>query len=710
MTLNTSNALVFRFALCALICATALQSHAKEGMWIPTLLQAVEGDMQSMGMHLSAEDIYSINTGSLKDAVVHFNGGCTAEMISSQGLLLTNHHCGFGQIAFHSTVENDYLTDGFWAMSREEELVNPNLVATFIDRIVDVTSALLGAEDLEAAKQQLIDAAIAGTDLEGSVVAFDFGNSHYLITTRTYRDVRLVGAPPSAVGKFGGDTDNWVWPRHTGDFSMFRIYANADNDPADYDESNVPYQPAHHFPVNIGGVEDGDFMMVFGFPGTTEQYLTRDAVDHVVSRLNPMRIAMRDASLKVINAARSESPAMKIAYADKQSSVANAWKKWIGQNKGLLELDALGKKAELEAEFNRRSLESGHTEWANLFADIAAQNEVHFPLKEARSLFIELVYYGPDALNFALGFKPLIEGWESLKEAGKLEGQLSQSRELIAGHFRHYDAQVDEAILAALLSPYVDAIHPDLCPEVLKDFDGNGTEFARSLYAKSVFADRETLEALLDKGQAKGFSKLQKDPLYILINALRSAYFEQVATEYGATKMQLDSLTGQYTFGLRTLFPERAFFPDANSTMRLTYGKVEGSSPYDGMEYKPFSTAKGILQKYVPGDPDFDLPENLVDALRDGNWGDYADAQGELPVCFTGSNHTTGGNSGSPAIDGDGYLVGINFDRSWESTMSDILFDENRCRNIMVDIRYVLWITDVYAGAHHLIDEMDLVR
>ena len=321
-----------------------------------------------------------------------------------------------------------------------------------------------------------------------------------------------------------------------------------------------------------------------------------------------------------------------------------------------------------------------------------------------------MVYYGPDALNFALGFKPLIEGWESLEEAGKLEGQLSQSRELIAGHFRHYDAQVDEAILAALLSPYVAAIHPDLCPEVLKDFDGNGTEFARSLYAKSVFADREALEALLDKGQAKGFSKLQKDPVYVLINALRSAYFEQVATEYRTTKMQLDALTGQYTQGLRTLFPERAFFPDANSTMRLTYGKVEGSSPYDGMEYKPFSTTKGILQKYVPGDPDFDLPEDLVGALREGNWGDYADAQGELPVCFTGSNHTTGGNSGSPAIDGDGYLVGINFDRSWESTMSDILFDENRCRNIMVDIRYVLWITDVYAGAHHLIDEMDLVR
>ena len=696
--------------LSTIIWLASVQSHAKEGMWIPTLLQAVEGDMQDMGMHISAEDIFSINAGSLKDAIVHFNGGCTAEMISSEGLLLTNHHCGFGQIAFHSTVENDYLTDGFWAMSRAEELINPDLVATFIHGIVDVTDSLQGKEDLEAAKRELIDAAIGGTDLEGKVVAFDFGNSHYLITTRTYRDVRLVGAPPSAVGKFGGDTDNWVWPRHTGDFSMFRIYADAENNPADYDEANVPYRPAHHFPINIGGVEEGEFMMVFGFPGTTEQYLTHDAVEHVIDRLNPIRIAMRDASLAVINAARSESPAMKIAYADKQSSVANAWKKWMGQNKGLLELDASGQKVKLQAEFSRRASDMGHTEWASLFSEIEAHNEMFFPLQEARSLFIELAYYGPDALNFAMAFKPLVEDWDVLKESGDLEAQIAKIRELVAGHFRQYNARVDESILAALLPPYVAAIRPDLCPDVLKDFNGDGSQFAHNLFEKSVFANRDLLESLLNKGQSKGFSRLKKDPIYKFIQSVRSAYFVRVADDYQATKVQLDSLTGQYTKGLRVLFPERAFFPDANSTMRLTYGKVEGSSPYDGMEYKPFSTTKGILQKYVPGDPDFDLPKSLVEDLRRGNWGDYANESGELPVCFTGSNHTTGGNSGSPAIDGNGHLVGINFDRSWESTMSDILFDENRCRNIMVDIRYVLWITDIYAGARHLVDEMDLVH
>ena len=290
------------FALIALLPLISLTSSAKEGMWIPTLLQAVEGEMQAMGLHLTAEDIYSVNHGSLKDDIVHFGGGCTAEMVSAEGLLLTNHHCGFGQIAFHSTVEHDYLTDGFWAMTREEELTNPDLTATFIDRIVDVTERLAGAADAAAEKEAIVAEAVEGTDLEGKVVAFDFGNTHYLITTRTYRDVRLVGAPPSAVGKFGGDTDNWVWPRHTGDFSMFRIYADANNAPADIAEDNVPYRPAHHLPVQIGGVEPGEFTMVFGFPGTTEQYLTSDAVAFVIDELNPIRIGMRDASLAVIKA------------------------------------------------------------------------------------------------------------------------------------------------------------------------------------------------------------------------------------------------------------------------------------------------------------------------------------------------------------------------------------------------------------------------
>ena len=641
---------------------------------------------------------------------MHFNGGCTAEMISGEGLLLTNHHCGYGEIAYHSTVENDYLTDGFWAMTRAEELANPDLVATFIDRIEDVTELVRNAEDPQAAKADLVAQATDGTGLDAEVVAFDFGNSFYLITTKTYRDVRLVGAPPSAVGKFGGDTDNWVWPRHTGDFSMFRIYADGNNEPADYSESNVPFQPKHHFPVDLGGVKEGDFTMVFGFPGRTEQYLTSDAVTYVVENLNPARIDMRDASLAVVNAARANSPALRIAYADKQSSIANAWKKWIGQNKGLNELDAVGKKLELEAEFMARAAEADNVPWMQLISKMQAANAERNPHMLARSLFIEWVYYGPDALNYAWSFAPLVERWEATEAAEEIDAVIAELQGRTAEHFRQYDANVDRDIMAALVAPYFEHIDPAFVPDELEAAASDPSDWAARAFEKSIFDDREAVEALLAKGSAKAFAKLSKDPLYALIKSMRNAYFDRVAAGYGAASSELDSLTGEYTNALRTLFPERAFFPDANSTLRLTYGKVEGSSPYDGMTYLPFTTANGILQKYVPGDADFDLPANLVKALEEGEWGPYANEAGELPVCFTGSNHTTGGNSGSPAIDGDGHLVGINFDRSWESTMSDILFDGSRCRNIMVDIRYVLWITDVYAGAGHLVQEMDVVH
>jgi hypothetical protein len=698
-----------RFLILTLVCTLGSGLQAKEGMWIPTLLNAVEGDMQAMGMHLSAEDIYSINEGSLKDAVVHFNGGCTAEMISSEGLLLTNHHCGFGQIAFHSTVENDYLKDGFWAMSREEELANPNLFARFIHQIVDVTESMASSEDPEQTKNDLVQAATEGTGLEGKVVAFDFGNSHYLITTITYNDVRLVGAPPSAVGKFGGDTDNWVWPRHTGDFSMFRIYADVDNQPAEYSLENVPFTPGHHFPVNVGGIAEGDFTMVFGFPGRTEQYLTSDAVTRVIEKLNPARIEMRESSLAVINAARAESAALRIAYADKQSSIANAWKKWIGQNKGLIELGAVDKKKDLEMEFMSRAAEAENPDWMRVISSIQSENEALFPFKMARSMFIEWVYYGPDILNYAQSFSALIQGWDALEEKGTLEDAIEDLQIQTSNHFRQYDARVDEGIMASLLEPYVKHMEGRFVPLLFQEVD-DSKEWASEMFKKSAFGDEEVMNEMLIKRSEKAFAKLAKDPVFQLVQAMREGYFNDVAPGYRQHSLALDSLTGIYTSALRSLFPERAFFPDANSTLRLTYGKVEGSSPYDGMEYRPFTTAQGILQKYVPGDADFDLPMDLVEALKLGNWGQYADATGQLPVCFTGSNHTTGGNSGSPAIDGDGYLVGINFDRSWESTMSDILFDGSRCRNIMVDIRYVMWITDVYAGAGHLLDEMDLVR
>jgi len=703
-TAQGAMALVLTFGL-----LNALQ--AKEGMWIPTLLKVVEGDMQAMGLKLTAEDIYSINHSSLKDAVVHFNGGCTAEMVSAEGLLLTNHHCGYGQIQQHSTVDNDLLTNGFWAMTRAEELANPGLTCTFIDRIEDVTLQLARAcvglageardKRMKEEMGAIVKQATEGKGLEGRVVAFDFGNSHYLITSRVFRDVRLVGAPPSAVGKFGGDTDNWVWPRHTGDFSVFRIYADADNNPADYSAGNKPYAPAHHFPVNVDGVKDGDFTMVFGFPGRTEQYLTSDAVEHVINRLNPMRISMRDEGLAVINAARASSDELRIAYAAKQSSVANAWKKWMGQNRGLTELRALDKKRDME---RRLKDATGST----AVEDIAALNAQYFPYLEARSLFIELAYYGPDILNYAHSFAALIEGAVEGEKRDQLLATLLANE---PGFRKDFNAQVDEQLLGRLVTEYLKWVPAELEPAGLRaemEKAGGGPAWAAKVFSKSVFDNEEVMATLLASGSAKAWGKLAKDPAFVWIEKLRANYFEQVAPEYGRLRAEIEQASGAYTKELRNAFPKKVFPVDANSTLRLTYGKVEGSAPYDGMQYNPLSTARGILQKYVPGDPDFDMPERLVELLEAREYGDYANDEGELVVCFTGSNHTTGGNSGSPALDANGHLVGINFDRSWESTMSDILFDGSRCRNIMVDIRYVLWVIDVYAGAGHLVEEMTL--
>ena len=706
----------------------SLGASAKEGMWIPTLLQALEGDMQAMGLRLSAEDIYSVNHSSLKDAVVHFGGGCTAEMVSSEGLLLTNHHCGYSQIQYHSSVEKDYLKHGFWAMSRMEELPNPGLTATFIDRIHDVSTRVslalegLEGEGLAAARKSLFAEIVSeftdGTDLTGGVVAFDFGNQHFLITKRTFNDVRLVGAPPSAVGKFGGDTDNWLWPRHTGDFSVFRIYASEGNTPAEYSADNVPYKPAHHFPVSLDGVHEGDFTMVFGFPGRTEQYLTSEAVTHVINRLNPMRIAMRDASLATINAARATSDALRIAYASKQSSISNAWKKWAGQTTGLVELQAVQQKIKLESEFQSRAHalslsvpELTNPDYLTALDRIRRANSDYFPFLEARTLFIELVYYGPDILLHAFEYADLINNWDALESSGKLDEEIASLLSSNSEYARNYDASVDERLLGDLVSKYLELIPEDLTPSNLAaDFKSSpsSNEYASSFFKKSIFDNPSELEYLLLKGKSKAFSKLKNDPAFILIMEQRSHYFDNISPGYSAGHSAIESATASYTSGLRELFPDRLFPVDANSTLRLTYGKVEGSSPHDGMTYNPTTTARGILQKYKPGDADFDLPQDLVSALHGGDWGIYGEDD-DLVICFTGSNHTTGGNSGSPVLNGDGYLVGINFDRSWESTMSDILFDENRCRNIMVDIRYVLWIIDKYAGAGHLIEEMSII-
>lgn len=691
--------------------------RATEGMWIPALLQAVEGNMQDMGLKLTAEDIYSINRSSLKDAIVQFGGGCTASLISEEGLLLTNHHCGYGQIQSHSSLERDILKEGFWAMSKEEELMNPGLTAMFIVRIEDVTEAIQaarmeGEEAEKAVRDDLVEQAIQGTDHEAVVRDFLYGNQQFLIVTRTYQDVRLVGAPPSAIGKYGGDTDNWVWPRHTGDFSLFRIYADANGEPAEPSKDNVPLTPKHHLPVSMHGVEAGDFTMVFGFPGRTERYIPAAQVEHLIQALNPTRIGMRTASLDVINAAMRSDDATRIAYAAKQSRIANAWKKWIGQNEGLMDFGAVREKREAQLDFAKAVNRLQLDEFRTVVVDLEKDFEALRPYLEARSLFIEWFYYGPELLRWADGVGDILT--MAADKSVTDSAFNARAMEVLAeaeAFYPDYDGEVDRDVFAAVFPLYMDAMPEGFAPAVASEAwtsADSGFEVAEDLYGATILDEGEAFMTLLRDRNRKALKKMANDPVIRWAQETSDSYWGRVREEYSRWMGVMEEDMALYLRGLSTVYPDSTFWPDANSTLRLTYGKMEGSEPRDAVTYKPYTTANGVLDKFIPGDAEFDLPMDLVEKLERREYGKYADNEGELRICFLGSNHTTGGNSGSPAINATGDLIGLNFDRTWESTMSDVRFDADRCRNIMVDIRYVLWVTDEYAGAGHLVEEMTL--
>lgn len=708
--------------------ALTLFSNAKEGMWIPMLVEQLNiDDMRSMGFQLSAEDIYSVNQSSLKDAVVHFGGGCTGEIISDQGLLLTNHHCGYGQIQYHSTVQNDYLKDGFWAMSKDEELPNPGLTATLIVRMEDVTQQVLeGVTDdmAEKDRQALIaensknvgEAAIKDTHYEYLVKPFYYGNEYYMFITETFLDVRLVGAPPSSIGKFGFDTDNWVWPRHTGDFSVFRIYAGKDNKPAAYSKENVPYTPKYSFPISLSKMEEGDFTMIYGFPGRTSEYLTSDAVDYVLNKSNPAKISMRDASLAVINEAMTQSDELRIAYAAKQSRISNAHKKWKGQSKGLKRLNAIEKKKAFEQKFVNALAQNPQFEknYGHLLGEFEKLLAAIEPYKYTRELFIELYYYGPEILRFSGEFKPLIEAQLADSSEAYLQKVAEPLKGRVTSFFKDYDASTDQAIFAALFKQYSqvssDKVTLRFQETVKEKFDGNYKDYAKWVYRKSTFDDRVDLSAIVHERKKGQLKKLAKDPAYLLVNDMLDQYLEEIKPTYDSLSDKIDELNRTYMEALRAVLPnEKVYYPDANSTLRYSYGKVEGYEPFDGAYYHFYTTLDGVMEKYIPGDREYDVPKKLRELYANKNYGQY-DYDGVMPVCFLASNHTTGGNSGSPVLDANGNLKGLNFDRSWESTMSDIMFDPDRCRNIMVDINYVLFIIDKFAGATHLVNEMELVR
>ena len=690
------------------------------GMWIPSLLEGMnEKEMKSLGMKMSAKDIYDVNKSSMKDAVPHFNNGCTSEVISPKGLLLTNHHCGYGEIQSHSTVENDYLEKGFWAMSLAEELPNPGLVVTFIVKIEDITSKVLENTKTisnEADKQKKIQENITSlinslpkeSWQENRIRTFYDGNQYIWFVVETFKDVRLVGAPPSSIGKFGSDTDNWVWPRHTGDFSLFRIYADKNNRPANYSKDNVPYTPKHFFPVSIGGVKENDFTMVFGYPGRTQEYLPAVAVEQIVNDLNPAKIEVRDAALKVQDGFMRKDKTIKIQYAAKYASVANYWKKWIGETKGLKKSNAVQIKRDFEKDFITKVAKAGkQAEYGNLIAEFETNYKAIAPYALSRDYFTEVVMRNTELLSFGYRLNQL----EQIFNARGEQAFNDRKANLIAGFeelYKDFNATVDEKVMEQLIEIYATKSPKELLPQELLNQDLKAK--TAEIFKTSKLTSYNGLKELLNGDAKTVIAAMNQDSGYLFVKMLSETYNKNVAPKFDEINIKNIALQRTYMKGILELSSKDArIFPDANSTLRVTYGKVKGYAPADAVYYSPVTYLEGVMEKYVPGDYEFDVSPKLIELYNTKDYGPYGE-NGKMPVNFIGTNHTTGGNSGSPAIDAHGNLIGLNFDRVWEGTMSDIYYDPAICRNIMVDIRYVLFVIDKYAGAKHLVDEMKVVQ
>ena len=718
--------------------AVTISALADEGMWIPMLLGRNEADMQKAGMRITAKDIYDINNACLKDAILLFNQGCTGEYVSGEGLFLTNHHCGYSYITMHSTVEHDYLTRGFWAMSREEELPCPGLTATRLVRMEDVTAQVLDgvtAETSEAERSSIIEKNIkaitkraeAGTHYKAVIKPFYYGNQYFMYINEVFTDVRLVGAPPSNIGKFGGDTDNWMWPRHTGDFSMFRVYAGADNKPANYSKSNRPYKPLKHLEISLDGVQEGDFTFVFGYPGTTQRYVTSDAVELAANVENPIRIDLRTIRLKHYKDAMEKSPAQRLKYASKVASVANAWKKWQGETQGINRMNAVEKK---------RNYEKRYQKWA---ADKPQYYNVLPQLHEAyntlRPIEVELIYYSEgvrasDFMQRAQKYSQLADETDDLKIIGVVNRLKDDNKKYFADFEQH--SVVDRAIFIETFLYLWEAGHAPYLNEKAPTKAAVEQKLGK-IYDESLLNNSKKLASFLDDYTEKSVKKLKKDPALVLFEkAYAQAYDPQNIAKYKSTYQDIQRLMRFYVKGMMEMQPDVNFFPDANLTLRVAYGHIQGFNSFDGARYEAFSDLKGIMDKENPNIYDYVVEDKLKElyALKDyGRYGIVEEINDStvtetpdgmiirrthkvnkhMPVCFIATNHTTGGNSGSPVLNADGRLIGINFDRCWEGTMSDLLFDPDYCRNICLDIRYCLFIIDKYAEAGHLINEMTLV-
>jgi hypothetical protein len=696
------------------------QTQAQQGgMWIPSLLQGMnETEMKNLGMKMTAKDIYDVNKSSLKDAVPQFNGGCTSEMISAKGLLLTNHHCGFEQIQNHSSVDHDYLTNGFWAYKMEDELPNENLVVTFIVSINDVTKQVLDGVDLivtETDKNKKIQENITKISAsftkeawqENKVRTFYEGNQYILFVTETFKDVRLVGAPPSAIGKFGSDTDNWVWPRHTGDFSMFRIYADKNNRPASYSKENVPYIPKHFLPISLDGVKENDFTLVMGYPGRTQEYLPSFAVAQIQNELNPAKIEIRDNALKVQDGFMRKDNAIKIQYASKYAGVANYWKKWIGETMGLKKSNAIALKQKEEKTFQEKVVKAGkQSEYGNLLSDFEKNYSEIKDYALSRDYFTEVVLRNTELLTTAYKMYQLEQIYNTKGE----QAFTDRKNNLLAGmgdFYKDFNATVDEKVFEKLIDLYATKSPKQFLPSNLVNIDAKTV--GPEMYSQSKLVSYDGLKTLLNGESKTVLANLNSDKAFILVKQMADKYLKDVAPKYDEINLKIAASQRTYMKAQLELNKNARIFPDANSTLRVTYGKVKGYAPKDATLYTHATYLDGVMEKYIPGDYEFDVPKKLIDLYNSKDYGIYGE-NGKMPVCFIGTNHTTGGNSGSPAIDANGNLIGLNFDRVWEGTMSDIHYDPSICRNVMVDVRYVLFIIDKYAGAKNLIDELKLVH
>ncbi|MEA3504152.1 MAG: S46 family peptidase [Bacteroidota bacterium] len=696
-----------------------------EGMWLPIFVKNLNyADMQEKGLQLSADDIYSINHSSLKDAIVNFGNFCTAEVVSDQGLLLTNHHCGYGAINEHSTVENDYLTDGFWAYSKEEELKNDGLTATFFERMEDVTEKVLdGLTDetsfeerqkkIKEVKKELIEAAEEDGKYTAEVKSFFNGNEYYLFVYTVYTDVRLVGAPPSSIGKFGGNTDNWMWPRHTGDFSMFRVYTAPDGSPAEYAEENIPLKPKHSLPISLDDKKENDFAMIWGYPGGTDRYRTSYGINVTLNEINPAINISGRAILDAMKDGMNKSTEIRLMYASKHAQISNLWKNKKGEARGLKKLDVYSKK---------KVIENDLVEWINkdpkrvaMYGNVIPDFEEAYGEYTTTKLYSKLWYlqltiFGSKFTQFTMQNQGILNTLKKDLDDDELAEEMKKYKAMADEHFAKYDAETEKNILAAALKSYYNNIpassHPDFFKTIVKDYDNCIDSYVNTLFEESIFATQENFNEFLEKPKAK---YVEKDMGFKIASSLQGNIME-LRMAMKPLEIKLATSKRLFVRALREMNPDKVYYPNANFTMRLTYGTVLDYYPQDAVLYEYTTSLAGVMEKEDPFNEEFIVAPKLKELYNDKDYGQYANCEGGMTVCFLSNNDITGGNSGSPVINGKGELIGIAFDGNWEAMSGDIAFEPELQRTISVDIRYVMFVIDKYAGAQNLIDEMTFVK